>query len=78
MCFFKEKFVIAGDVLFRSGVGRTDLPQGDFKQLENSIRNHLYQLPDEFVVYPGHGPKTTIGEEKKNESICFYNWVILK
>ena len=63
--FFKEKFVIAGDVLFRSGVGRTDLPQGDFKQLENSIRNHLYQLPDEFVVYPGHGPKTTIGEEKR-------------
>jgi glyoxylase-like metal-dependent hydrolase (beta-lactamase superfamily II) len=57
--------VIGGDVLFRSGVGRTDFPGGSFAQLAESIRSQLYSLPDPTVVYPGHGPVTTIGHEKK-------------
>jgi glyoxylase-like metal-dependent hydrolase (beta-lactamase superfamily II) len=57
--------VIAGDALFREGIGRTDLYKGDFKLLEKSIREQLYSLPDDTIVYSGHGPKTTIGHEKK-------------
>lgn len=57
--------VIAGDALFKEGIGRTDLYKGDFKVLEKSIREHLYSLPDDTIVYPGHGPQTTIGHEKK-------------
>ncbi|MFD1038480.1 MBL fold metallo-hydrolase [Virgibacillus byunsanensis] len=62
--FQEESFVISGDALFHRGIGRTDLPGGDFSQLEHSIKNELYCLNDLFVVYPGHGPKTIIGEEK--------------
>lgn len=58
-------FLVGGDVLFRGSVGRTDLPGGDFTTLERSIRTQLYTLPDETVVYPGHGEPTTIGQEKK-------------
>ncbi|MDF1695735.1 MAG: MBL fold metallo-hydrolase [Saprospiraceae bacterium] len=62
----KEKgVVIAGDVLFKESIGRTDLPGGDFDTLAKSIREKLYVLPDEVVVFPGHGPSTTIGEEKR-------------
>jgi hydroxyacylglutathione hydrolase len=61
-----EKFVIAGDALFRGSIGRTDLPLGNHKQLLESIRSRLFTLPDETVVYPGHGPKTTIGFEKQS------------
>lgn len=58
--------LFAGDVLFHRGVGRTDLPQSSGIQLIDSIRQKLYTLPDETTVYPGHGPATTIGDEKKN------------
>ncbi|NDJ33135.1 MAG: MBL fold metallo-hydrolase [Chloroflexi bacterium] len=56
--------VFSGDVLFNKGVGRFDLPGGSWPTLEKSIREVLFTLPDETVVYSGHGPKTTIGEEK--------------
>lgn len=59
-----ENFVIAGDVLFHRSVGRTDLPGGDFDTLINSIKNQLLVLPDETIVYSGHGQETSIGEEK--------------
>lgn len=55
-----------GDALFAGGVGRFDLPGGDWELLETSIREQIYSLPDETVVYPGHGPNTTVGREKQN------------
>lgn len=61
----KEGFVIAGDVLFHRSIGRTDLPGGDMATLEHSIRQKLYTLPDDTIVHCGHGPTTTIGEEKQ-------------
>ena len=58
-------FVFAGDVLFCRSVGRTDLPGGNTELLVQSIREKLYTLPDHMLVLPGHGPATTIGEEKR-------------
>lgn len=60
-----EGMLFDGDVLFRRGVGRADLPGGDWQQLLTSIRQVLFALPDETVIYSGHGPPTTIGEEKR-------------
>ncbi len=60
-----EKLLFAGDTLFATSVGRTDFPGGNSTQLINSIRTKLLTLPDETVVYTGHGPATTIGQEKK-------------
>jgi len=62
----KQAFIISGDVLFRESIGRTDLPGGHHQQLLNSIKQELFTLPDETIVYSGHGPSTTIGHEKKN------------
>jgi hydroxyacylglutathione hydrolase len=60
-----QNFIVVGDVLFSGSIGRTDLPGGDFNQLINSIRSRLLVLPENTIVYPGHGPHTTIGEEKR-------------
>ena len=59
------KKVIAGDVLFNGSIGRTDLPQGNHKDLIDSIHKHLLVLDDSFAVHCGHGPDTTIGHERK-------------
>ncbi len=61
-----QHFVISGDVLFKESVGRTDFPGSSAAQLFSSIRTQLYTLPDETIVYAGHGQTTTIGFEKKN------------
>jgi glyoxylase-like metal-dependent hydrolase (beta-lactamase superfamily II) len=67
LCFYapQENFLIGGDVLFRGSIGRSDLPGGDFKQLIANIETKLFALPDDCIVYPGHGPETTIGYEKQ-------------
>jgi hydroxyacylglutathione hydrolase len=67
LCFYDKKanFLIGGDVLFRSSIGRTDMPGGNFIQLVDNIEQKLFTLPGDCVVYPGHGPETTIGFEKK-------------
>jgi glyoxylase-like metal-dependent hydrolase (beta-lactamase superfamily II) len=62
----KQGFVIGGDVLFRMGIGRTDIPGGDTALLLESIHKKLMVLPDDVIVYPGHGEPTTIGYEKEN------------
>jgi glyoxylase-like metal-dependent hydrolase (beta-lactamase superfamily II) len=59
------KMAFVGDALFNSGVGRWDLPGGSFELLERSIREQIYTLPDETVVFPGHGERTTVGAEKE-------------
>lgn len=56
-------FVLAGDVLFLESIGRTDLPGGNFETLIDSIRRQLFTLPGETIVYPGHGPATTVRHE---------------
>jgi glyoxylase-like metal-dependent hydrolase (beta-lactamase superfamily II) len=61
-----EDFVLTGDTLFAESVGRTDFPGGSFAALGESIKKKLLALPDETVVYPGHGPATTIGHERHN------------
>jgi glyoxylase-like metal-dependent hydrolase (beta-lactamase superfamily II) len=67
LCFYdvKEGFLYGGDVLFAGGVGRWDLPGGDKEILLSGIRTKLLSLPDTTIVYPGHGPATTIGQEKQ-------------
>ena len=65
-----ERILLAGDVLFRNSVGRTDLPGGDHDTLIHSIRHKLFQLPDDVTVYCGHGPETKIGYEKKTNPYC--------
>jgi glyoxylase-like metal-dependent hydrolase (beta-lactamase superfamily II) len=63
--FEEDQFIINGDVLFKGSFGRVDLPGGDLATLKESIFNILFQYPEETVVYCGHGPETTIGQEKK-------------
>jgi glyoxylase-like metal-dependent hydrolase (beta-lactamase superfamily II) len=67
VCFFEatQGVLFDGDVLFYRGIGRTDLPGGSWKQLLDSIRRVLFALPDTTRVYSGHGPATTIGDEKR-------------
>jgi glyoxylase-like metal-dependent hydrolase (beta-lactamase superfamily II) len=61
----EENKLIAGDTLFRDSIGRTDLPGGNTRQILSSIKTRLFELPDQTVVFPGHGPNTTIGREKE-------------
>ena len=65
--------LLSGDVLFEQSIGRTDLPGGDFNTLINSIHQKIFTLPDNVVVYPGHGDTTTVGEEKISNPFCALN-----
>lgn len=73
LCFYAEadNLLIGGDVLFKGSIGRTDLMGGSFEELTTNIREKLFTLPDDCTVYPGHGPETTIGHEKKHNP--FFN-----
>jgi glyoxylase-like metal-dependent hydrolase (beta-lactamase superfamily II) len=59
------KAAFVGDVLFHSGIGRTDLPGGSLEVLERAIREQIFTLPDDTVIYPGHGPETTVEAERE-------------
>lgn len=66
-----ERCIFSGDTLFASSYGRYDLPTGDFNALSDSIRNILFELPDDYKVYPGHEEPTTIAQEKRSNPILF-------
>lgn len=65
VCYLIDDKLFSGDTLFRESIGRTDLFGGSFDKLSQSIKNKLFSLNDNITVYPGHGPLTTIGHEKK-------------
>jgi glyoxylase-like metal-dependent hydrolase (beta-lactamase superfamily II) len=71
---WEESVVFSGDVLFQGSVGRVDLPGCNAQDLVASIQQKMYQLPDDFVVYSGHGPSTTIGAEKQNNFFVRPDW----
>lgn len=64
--FHEQEWIIGGDSLFYESIGRTDLPGGSLEQLVDSIHQKFYTLPDTYIVFPGHGPKTSIAHEKKH------------
>jgi len=66
VCYRLDKSVFVGDLLFAGSIGRTDLQGGDYDTLLQSVRKRIFTLPDETVVYPGHGPSTTVGVEKRS------------
>lgn len=66
ICLNAGPFVFTGDTLFAQGIGRTDFPSASERDLLNSIREKLLTLQDEVIIYPGHGPSSTIGEERRN------------
>ncbi len=67
ICFYceKQQFLIGGDVVFENSIGRTDLPGGSLETLLDNIRKKILTLPEAVVIYPGHGPSTTVGKEKQ-------------
>lgn len=65
ICLLYDKILFGGDLLFLTSIGRHDLPGGSYQQLEDSILNKVYRQPDDTIVYPGHGDKTTVGFEKR-------------
>jgi glyoxylase-like metal-dependent hydrolase (beta-lactamase superfamily II) len=70
----EEKVVFSGDVLFKGSVGRVDLPGCNAQHLVHSIQTKMYGLPDDYVVYSGHGPQTTIGDEKRDNFFVRPDW----
>jgi glyoxylase-like metal-dependent hydrolase (beta-lactamase superfamily II) len=68
VCFYIEGSLFSGDTIFRESVGRCDLPGGDFNQIVDSIEQKVFELPDETIIYPGHGKTTTVGWEKVHNS----------
>lgn len=69
VCYMIDGKLFSGDTLFRNSVGRCDLPGGDFSKLKNSVQDILFKLDESTIVYPGHGPETSIGYEKQYNEI---------
>ncbi len=74
LCLLGEGVVFTGDTLFNFGIGRFDMPGGSGRQIMNSIHSKLMVLPDNTVVYPGHGPKSTISTERQWNPFLQSNW----
>lgn len=70
VCYVTENKLFTGDTLFHLGVGRADLPTGDYRMLEHSVRDVLFALTDDYTVYPGHGEPTTLSYEKKHNMLA--------
>lgn len=70
ICYYTDGILFSGDTIFYESVGRCDLPGGDFEQLVENIKNKIFTLPDDTIIYPGHGKPTTVGWEKEHN---FYN-----
>lgn len=68
VCFYVNGNLFSGDTIFRESVGRCDLPGGDFNQIVDSIEQKIFELPEDTVIYPGHGKTTTVGWEKVHNS----------
>lgn len=66
VCYLAGNCLFSGDTIFHLSIGRCDLPTGNFSEIEESIKNKIYTLSDDTVIYPGHGKETTVGFEKKN------------
>ena len=71
VCFLIEKVLFSGDTIFPNGPGNTALPGADYRQILQSIHSKIFILPDETLIYPGHGLETTVGREKKTEFYPF-------
>lgn len=69
-----DGFIFTGDTLFAGSIGRTDFPGGSLKQLMHSIREKLLTYPDDTIIYPGHGPSSTLGVERKTNPFLLTNW----
>ncbi len=69
---FTNGILFSGDLIFSGSVGRTDLPRGSWKELISSIKNKILTLPDEILILPGHGPSTTVKEERENNPFIHY------
>jgi hydroxyacylglutathione hydrolase len=74
-CYYTPGVLFSGDTLFAGGVGRTDLPGGSADALSAAIRERIFTLPAETVVYPGHGELTTVGREKESNPFLGSAWV---
>jgi len=71
ICLLADKVVFTGDTLFAGSVGRTDFPGGSYTELLDSIKKKILTLGDDYVIYPGHGPASTVGEERRNNPFLF-------
>jgi glyoxylase-like metal-dependent hydrolase (beta-lactamase superfamily II) len=72
ICLVGEKLVFTGDTLFNESIGRTDFPGGSMRDMHRSLQK-LARLPDYFLIYPGHGPTSVIGMEKRNNPFLVGN-----
>ena len=70
-----QEYLISGDVLFAGSIGRTDLPSGSAADMKKSLKEKILPLPDELILLPGHGPQSTIGRERKNNSYLQENFL---